>query len=120
MLGAEKLLLDMEAAEILPTAATYCTLIRGYGRAHELDRVLETMSRMDRDLGPEPRDAYVLASCVDALVSCGELGEARRRVSSAEVQATHLLSPHVYGSIIKGLRQVSKETYNSKENYNSK
>ena len=103
MEAAEQLVEDMRAAGIAPTAATYCSLIRGYGRLRQLDKARDAVRAMRLELAHVPEDAFVLATIVDMLVSCGRVAEARLCVRRAEQDAPHTLSPHAYGSLAKGL-----------------
>lgn len=96
-------LAKMEEYRVPPSAVTYGTVVKAYGRAHDIDAVLKVWNDMRRRcLGVNP----VTCGCVlDACVKCGHLDKAMSIFQEMRVQGLHK-NTVLYATLIKGLAKV--------------
>eukprot|EP00928_Gymnodinium_smaydae_P016132 TRINITY_DN16014_c0_g1_i1.p1 TRINITY_DN16014_c0_g1~~TRINITY_DN16014_c0_g1_i1.p1 ORF type:complete len:962 (+),score=199.69 TRINITY_DN16014_c0_g1_i1:78-2888(+) len=90
----------MQEYGVQPSAVTYGTVVKAYGRARDIESVLRVWSEMRaRCLGVNP----VTCGCVlDACVKCGHLDEAMSIFQEMRWQGFHK-NTVLYATLIKGL-----------------
>jgi len=85
---------------VLPSAVTYGTVVKAYGRARDIEMVLKVWDEMrGRCLGVNP----VTCGCLlDACVKCGHLDKAMHIFQEMRLQGLHK-NTVLYATLIKGL-----------------
>jgi len=103
MLKLQQTLNRMMEYNVPPSAVTYGTVVKAYGRARDIDAVLKVWSDMrNRCLGINP----VTCGCVlDACVKCGHLDKAMAIFQEMRLQGLHK-NTVLYATLIKGLAKV--------------
>jgi len=88
---------------VSPSAVTYGTVVKAYGRSRDIDSVLKVWQEMrNRCLGVNP----VTCGCVlDACVKCGHLSTAMTIFQEMRCQGLHK-NTVLYATLIKGLAKV--------------
>lgn len=95
---AELYLMEMAVHNVKPDAAIYTSLMKGYSRVRNLQKVLEV--RDDLDEAGLMTDEYTVCTIVDAYVKCGLVEEAKRLVGPGGRYAG-LASPQVLTALMK-------------------
>jgi pentatricopeptide repeat protein len=100
MLKLQQTLSKMVEYGVPPSAVTYGTVVKAYGRARDIDAVLKVWNEMrGRCLGVNP----VTCGCVlDACVKCGHLDKAMAIFQEMRLQGLHK-NTVLYATLIKGL-----------------
>lgn len=100
MVKLEQTLHRMQEYNVPPSAVTYGTVVKAYGRARDIDSVMKVWSDMRaRCLGVNP----VTCGCVlDACVKCGHFDKARAIFQEMKHQGLHK-NTVLYATLIKGL-----------------
>jgi pentatricopeptide repeat protein len=103
MLKLQQTLDKMHEYNVAPSAVTYGTVVKAYGRARDIDAVLKVWNDMrTRCLGVNP----VTCGCVlDACVKCGHLDKAMAIFQEMRLQGLHK-NTVLYATLIKGLAKV--------------
>jgi pentatricopeptide repeat protein len=103
MLKLQQTLNRMTEYNVPPSAVTYGTVVKAYGRARDIDAVLKVWHDMrNRCLGVNP----VTCGCVlDACVKCGHLDKAMAIFQEMRLQGLHK-NTVLYATLIKGLAKV--------------
>jgi pentatricopeptide repeat protein len=103
MLKLQHTLNRMTEYNVPPSAVTYGTVVKAYGRARDIDAVLKVWQDMrNRCLGVNP----VTCGCVlDACVKCGHLDKAMAIFQEMRLQGLHK-NTVLYATLIKGLAKV--------------
>jgi len=103
MLKLQQTLSKMTEYGVPPSAVTYGTVVKAYGRARDIDAVLKVWNDMrGRCLGVNP----VTCGCVlDACVKCGHLDKAMAIFQEMRLQGLHK-NTVLYATLIKGLAKV--------------
>jgi len=103
MLKLQQTLNKMLEYNVQPSAVTYGTVVKAYGRARDIDAVLKVWNDMrSRCLGVNP----VTCGCVlDACVKCGHLDKAMRIFQEMKLSGLHK-NTVLYATLIKGLAKV--------------
>lgn len=100
MLKLQQTLDKMHCYGVPPSAVTYGTVVKAYGRARDIDAVIKVWNDMrQRRLGVNP----VTCGCVlDACVKCGHLDKAMAIFQEMRLQGLHK-NTVLYATLIKGL-----------------
>lgn len=103
MAKLQQTLKKMTEYNVPPSAVTYGTVVKAYGRARDIDAVLKVWSEMrGRCLGVNP----VTCGCVlDACVKCGHLDKAMAIFQDMRLAGLHK-NTVLYATLIKGLAKV--------------
>jgi pentatricopeptide repeat protein len=103
MLKLQQTLNKMSDYNVPPSAVTYGTVVKAYGRSRDIDAVLKVWQDMrNRCLGVNP----VTCGCVlDACVKCGHLDKAMAIFQEMRLQGLHK-NTVLYATLIKGLAKV--------------
>eukprot|EP00747_Dinoflagellata_sp_TGD_P024545 gnl/TRDRNA2_/TRDRNA2_130621_c1_seq1.p1 gnl/TRDRNA2_/TRDRNA2_130621_c1~~gnl/TRDRNA2_/TRDRNA2_130621_c1_seq1.p1 ORF type:complete len:898 (-),score=206.43 gnl/TRDRNA2_/TRDRNA2_130621_c1_seq1:565-3258(-) len=103
MTKLQQTLMKMHEHGVPPSAVTYGTVVKAYGRARDIDAVLKVWAEMrTRCLGVNP----VTCGCVlDACVKCGHLDKAMTIFQEMRLQGLHK-NTVLYATLIKGLAKV--------------
>jgi pentatricopeptide repeat protein len=103
MLKLQQTLDKMHEYNVAPSAVTYGTVVKAYGRARDIDAVLKVWNDMrTRCLGVNP----VTCGCIlDACVKCGHLDKAMAIFQEMRLMGLHK-NTVLYATLIKGLAKV--------------